>query len=274
MIREPAVTGQFYSSSPETLEADVRRYMGPAQVGQKTIAVVSPHAGLMYSGHVAGAVFARVALPTTVILIGPNHTGYGPPVSVYPHGTWRLPGEALSVDDRIAARILAQYPTARPDREAHRLEHCLEVQLPFLRHCRAGVQIVPIVLGTSSQTQCQELGSCLAEVIRLAAHEPESVSPPLLLASTDMNHYEPDGLTREKDRHAIEAIECLDAEGLEAAVRHHQSSMCGLAPTMTILYAARALGATRASLIRYATSGEVSGDYDQVVGYAGLTIVS
>ncbi len=272
MVRQPAVAGPFYSASPEALKATVAQYLGPASPTQPVRALVSPHAGLMYSGHVAGAVFARATIPRTVILVGPNHTGLGPPVSVYPDGSWQIPGGEVPIDRQLVEQILARCPQAEADLSAHRLEHCLEVQLPFLRYVRADLRIVPIVLATTNPDICRELGDRLAEIIQDRAAEQASMAKPLLLASTDMNHYESDQVTREKDHYAIAAIERLDAEELMTAVRTHRISMCGLAPTATVLHAARALGATRASLIRYATSGETSGDYDRVVGYAGFTI--
>jgi AmmeMemoRadiSam system protein B len=269
MIRPPAVAGQFYSASPERLDAEVAGYTQSEAAPHAAVGVVTPHAGLMYSGHVAGAVYARVLLPETVILIGPNHTGFGPPVSVYPEGSWLIPGAEVAVDRGLAGEILARYPLAEADVLAHQSEHCLEVQLPFLRRARQDVRIVPIVLAATNEEVCRELGHCVAAAI--TAREGPAARA-LLIASTDMNHYEPDRVTRDKDRFAVEAIERLDPAGLLAAVRMHRITMCGFAATATVLYAAQILGATGASLIRYATSGDMSGHFDRVVGYAGLTI--
>lgn len=267
MIREPAVAGQFYSASSEALERDVARYLDLPGSPLPAIAVVSPHAGLMYSGHVAGAVLARVAVPSTVILVGPNHTGLGPPASLFAAGTWRIPGGDIPVDSALAGEILARWPTAVADTEAHRLEHCLEVQLPFLRHLRPDLRIVPIVLGTADPETCRDLGQCLAAVVHAGGPE-----RPLLLASTDLNHYEPDQVTREKDRLAIDAILALDPDRLAVTVRAHGITLCGVGPTAAVLHAARALGAGGATLVRYATSGDAGGDRDHVVGYAGISI--
>jgi AmmeMemoRadiSam system protein B len=272
MIRQPAVAGQFYSASPEALQAEVTRYTDSDAPRKPAVAAVSPHAGLMYSGHVAGAVYARITLSSTVILLGPNHTGIGPPVSVYPHGTWLLPGAAVGVDNELAGAILSTFPNAVADTSAHGSEHCLEVQVPFLRSARADVRIVPIVLGHAPEQAYQELGLCLARIIEDRAARQDGSPQPLLIASTDMSHYEPDHITRAKDRYAIEAIQALDPAGLATAVRAHRITMCGFAPTVAVLHAARALGASTASLIRYATSGDVTGDRDRVVGYAGLVI--
>lgn len=272
MLRKPAVAGQFYSASPETLSADMTRYLDPTAIKQPAIAVVSPHAGLMYSGHVAGAVYARVSLPSTVILIGPNHRGLGPLVSVYPSGAWLIPEGTVPVDQGLSSAILAAYPRAEADTSAHLCEHCLEVQLPFLHRLRPDVQIVPIVLGQAREEVYQEFGLCLARIIRDRAARQTPEARPLLVASTDLTHYEPDQIVRAKDRHAIEAIEHLDPAGLGTAVRQHRISMCGFGATVTVLHAARALEARGGTLVRYATSGDASGMFDEVVGYAGLTI--
>ena len=270
MIRSPAVAGPFYSPSAAALETEVAGYLDDQSRPQPKIAVICPHAGLMYSGPVAGSVYSRVSLPETVILIGPNHTGIGPAVSVYPEGAWRMPGGDVRINRELAETILSLCPHAEADTSAHQQEHCLEVQLPFLQNRRRQVRIVPIVLGTRDPVLCRAIGDSLAAVV--AQRTGASDGPPLLVASTDMNHYESDAITREKDRHAIEAIEQLDPAGLDRAVTTHHISMCGIAPTLAVLQAARALGATGATLVRYATSGDRSGDRARVVGYAGFTI--
>ncbi|MBI4402012.1 MAG: AmmeMemoRadiSam system protein B, partial [Nitrospirae bacterium] len=232
MLRQPAVAGQFYSASPEKLAVEVARYTDPSAVPRTARAAVSPHAGLMYSGHVAGAVYSRVALPATVILIGPNHTGLGPPVSIFPDGAWLIPGGEIPIDRSLAEAILARYPRAKADTEAHRLEHCLEMQLPFLRQAHAcatrsspDLKIVPIVLRTTREDVCRELGRCLADVIEAHTARQDGDTKPLLIASTDMNHYESDQVTREKDRFALDAIGKLDPAGLMDAVRTHGITM-------------------------------------------------
>ncbi len=272
MLRPPAVAGQFYSASAAALETEVAGYLDSPASTASMIAVICPHAGLMYSGHVAGAVLSRVVLPDTVILIGPNHTGIGPAVSVYPEGAWQIPGGAVSIDRDLAQAILARYPRAEADTFAHQREHCLEVQLPFLWQQRRDVRIVPIVLGTRDPSVCRTFGHCLAALIEELGQS--SGKRPLLLASTDMNHYESDQVTRDKDRHAIAAIERLDPDGLNAAVTDHHISMCGVAPTLAVLHAARLLGSTHATLVRYATSGDRGGDRTRVVGYAGFTVTA
>lgn len=270
MIRPPAVAGLFYTASADALEAEVDGYLDRMTQPAPVIAAISPHAGLMFSGPVAGSVYSRIALPSAVILLGPNHTGLGPAVSVYPEGAWQMPGGAVSVDRDLAEMVLAGCPHAEADTSAHQHEHCLEVQLPFLQQKRRDVRIVPIVLGARDPVLCRAIGECLAAIV--AKRADTAGGPPLLVASTDMNHYETDAVTREKDRHAIAAIERLDPDGLDAAVTGHDISMCGIAPTLAVLHAARALGATNATLVAYATSGDRSGDRTRVVGYAGFII--
>lgn len=269
--RLPAVAGQFYSASPEALRAEVERCQDPEGRPEPMLIGISPHAGLMYSGPVAGSVYARLALPEIVVLIGPNHTGLGPPVSLYPEGTWLMPGCEVPVEQSLAHLILSRFPEAEPDESAHRYEHCLEVQLPFLMHARRDLRIVPIVLGTTNPELCRRLGRALASVIRERTGGTPS-SQALILATTDMTHYEPDHVARERDAHAIRAIEALDPETLYAEVRARGITMCGLGPTLVAMEIARDFGAARASLIRYATSGDVGGDRERVVGYAGFLI--
>jgi len=269
MIRQPAVAGQFYHASPEALRADVARHTPTGLERHSAIAGICPHAGLMYSGPIAGEVYARLAIPSKVILIGPNHTGEGPPVSVFSDGAWEIPGGTFEIDGALARAILARCRFATADESAHLWEHCLEVQLPFLQQARPDAKIVPIVLATAHLGNCREFGLMLASLVQETAPPDQR---PLLLASTDMNHYESDSATRRKDRFALEAIEHLDADGLVEAVRTHHITMCGLGPTLAVISAARALGASRASLVRYGTSGETSGDLNHVVGYAGFTI--
>ncbi|MGH7254482.1 MAG: AmmeMemoRadiSam system protein B [Nitrospirales bacterium] len=270
MLRPPAVAGAFYSASPAALAEEVTRYLDASTEPHSALGVICPHAGLMYSGHVAGAVLSRVTVPPTVILLGPNHTGRGPAISVYPKGAWDLPGGAIPVDEVLAERLLVRFPWGVADTVAHQSEHCLEVQLPFLRRLRPDLKILPVVIGTSRLETCQVLGESLAAITRELTETGHS--RPLLLASTDMSHYEPDDVTRAKDRYALAAIERLDPAALGEAVRTHRITMCGFAPTLSFLHAARGLGASRATLVRYATSGEVNQVWDRVVGYAGFVV--
>lgn len=275
MLRPPAVAGHFYSRDPQELQAEVQRYRDPAGTPEPAVAGICPHAGLMYSGHVAGALFSRLSLPAAAILIGPNHREVGPPISIYPEGAWLVPGGSVAIHAPLVERILRRFPLAAADATAHEREHCLEVLLPFLRSAHPALQIVPILLRHAHREVYRDLGRCLAEVLADMASSsaaPAEAGAPLLLASTDFNHYESDEITRRKDRQAIEAIQQLDPDALDTAIRTHRISMCGYGATITVLHAARALGARRASLVRYATSGDITGDRSSVVGYAALTI--
>lgn len=229
-------------------------------------ALVVPHAGWMYSGKVAGAVYGRVALPKLVVLLGPNHTGLGPWGSIMTRGRWAIPGGDLEIAADLAEAILSRCAELREDESAHAREHALEVQLPFLRRLRPDVQFVPLTLMKTDLAFCLAVGRAVAATV---AAWPESV---LLISSTDLNHYESQAVSNRKDRLAIEAILALDPAGLQRTVRDHHISMCGIAPTTALLAALRDLGSPRAELIRYMTSGDVSGDYDRVVGYGGVII--
>ena len=229
-------------------------------------ALVVPHAGWMYSGKVAGAVYGRVALPKLVVLLGPNHTGLGPWGSIMTRGRWAIPGGDLEIAADLAEAILSRCAELREDESAHAREHALEVQLPFLRRLRPDVQFVPLTLMKTDLAFCLAVGRAVAATV---AAWPESV---LLISSTDLNHYESQAVSNRKDRLAIEAILALDPDGLQRTVRDHHISMCGIAPTTALLAALRDPGSPRAELIRYMTSGDVSGDYDRVVGYGGVII--
>ena len=266
MRRSPAVAGSFYpGKAPELLRVVERCLGGPPQP-QSVFGAVVPHAGLQYSGHVAGAVYGRLAFPSTVILVGPNHFGRGSPIALYAEGTWETPLGEVAVDAELAAELRAACPLVADDPGAHRSEHSLEVQLPFLRHLAPGLRFVPLLLSVGHYKPLEELGRGVATV--MAKRE----SRPLLLASSDLNHYESDRITRQKDRKAIEAILALDPHGLYDVVRRERISMCGIEAAVVLLTAARALGVTRAEEVCYATSADVSGDYDRVVGYTGILL--
>jgi AmmeMemoRadiSam system protein B len=259
MKRKPAVAGQFYPASPSDLSRQVEGFITPDAEKEDAIGIVSPHAGLIYSGRVAGEVYSRVRMPHTVILIGPNHTGIGRPVSIMSSGSWQMPTGELNIDEQIAGRLKEKSGLIEEDATAHAMEHSLEVQLPFILHFSQEVMIVPIML-------CRQVGEAIAEVIN------ESNYPILIAASSDMSHYETDTIARRKDNMAIEKILDMDPEGLYATVINEHISMCGILPVATMLYAAKKLGAKGAKLVKYTNSGEVSGDFGQVVGYAGVIV--
>lgn len=248
------------------MEADLSRLLEDVQPKIAPRALVVPHAGWMYSGKVAGAVYGRVALPRLAVLLGPNHTGLGPGGSIMTRGSWGIPGGEIAIAGDLAEAILARSHELREDESAHAREHALEVQLPFLRRLRPDLQFVPLTLKKTDLPFCEAVGRAVAAVVAAWAE------PVLLLSSTDLNHYESQAVSNRKDRLAIDAILALDPEGLQHTVRDHHISMCGIAPTTALLAALREMGSPRAELVRYMTSGDVSGDYDRVVGYCGVII--
>lgn len=263
MDREPAVAGRFYAAEPSTLRRDLDRFL--AGGGEKLAAkgVVAPHAGYVYSGAIAGAVYARVDVPPRVLVLGPNHTGMGRPAALWPDGAWRLPTGEVPVDAELT-EALAAAPLVERDRGAHLREHALEVQVPFLARARPGVSIAALCLGHLGYRHCEAIGKAVARAAAAAGA--------LVVASSDMSHYIPAEEAREKDHLAIERILALDPRGLYDVVHAQEISMCGIIPATVMLVAALELGATRAELVRYGNSGEVNGDLRQVVGYAGLIV--
>jgi MEMO1 family protein len=266
MIRPPAVSGRFYPSDKQKLALEIEQYT--PNTGEKIFArgCVVPHAGYMYSGHVAGAVYSAIEIPARCILLGPRHFPGGEEAAIISDGSWRTPFGDAEIELELAAELKRACPLLREDRVAHQREHSLEVQIPFLQQLAANLRFVPVVLATQRYQDLEALGHALTKVI--AAH-PE---PVLLIASTDMNHYESDAITRVKDHKAIERILTLDPRGLYDTVRSEGITMCGYAATVAMLVAMRDLGAKDAAVIRYATSGDVTGDWDEVVGYAGIVI--
>jgi len=275
-LRHPAVAGRFYPREAERLRADVRSYLsqtgskkeesssGPAPV--HAIGCIAPHAGYMFSGHVAGAVFGRLEVPLRCIVMCPNHTGMGRALAIMSEGEWETPLGHVPIDTELAAALKHQCPLLSEDSAAHRAEHAAEVELPFLLMRQPKVTFVPIALGTGQLEALEQLGFAIAEVI---ATQKDRI---LIVASSDMNHYESDAVTRVKDHQAIERILTLDARGLHEVVTQQNISMCGYGPAVAMLTAARKLGAKSAELVKYATSGDISGDRDLVVGYAGVVV--
>jgi hypothetical protein len=266
MIRQPAVANQFYPGNEQRLNQEISSRMREGQEKEKVLAVVSPHAGYVYSGNVAGSVFSIAEIPQDVIVMGPNHHGIGSPYAVMTHGSWQMPGGELLINEELAALLLKESRYLEADTEAHIHEHSVEVQLPFIHYVRPEITFVPIVLGRADYTICEEIGTAIARALKSYG------KPTVLVASTDMTHYEPQQSAKQKDQMAIDRIESLDPAGLLDTVSKNNISMCGVIPTTIALIAAKELGATKARLIQYATSGEVSGDYSYVVGYAGFII--
>ena len=279
-VRTPAVAGRFYPGRAEDLLREVREFTTPSKTPIETgridaIGCVAPHAGYIYSGGVAGAVYSRLKIPERCVILCPNHTGKGRPLAIMANTTWQTPLGEVAADADMAARLLRRFPELQEDSAAHRAEHAIEVQLPFLQASRPELKIVPIAIGTSDFDVLRGLGETLADVI--ADHHEEDQKTErqakvLIIASSDMNHYESDTITRIKDHKAIERVLAMDARGLWEVVLNEDISMCGFGPTVVMLTAAKLLGATSATLLKYATSGDVSGDYESVVGYAGIIV--
>jgi hypothetical protein len=269
-VRPPAVAGRFYPGRAEALARDVDKYLAPGatapEVIEGALGCIVPHAGYMYSGQVAGAVYRRLPQRHAYIILGPNHTGRGAPLAAMSGGSWMTPLGDVPIDPSLAKAVKQACHLVMDDAAAHASEHSLEVQLPFLQKAAAGFSFVPIAIGVGGYASLESLGRGLAQAAR------SRKEPLLVVASSDMNHYEPDGITRIKDRKAIDKILDLDPKGLYDVVRNEDISMCGYGPAIAMLTFARELGATNAELIQYATSGDVSGDRSQVVGYAGIVV--
>jgi len=266
MLRLPAVAGRFYPSDPKELTSLISNY-SQADAQQQVIcakACLVPHAGYMYSGHVAGAVFARLELPKRIIALGVRHYPRGEPAAILSSGAWRTPLGDAPIDAGLAGALRRECPLLREDSVAHSTEHSLEVQVPFLQALAPGFSFVPVVLGTVQFESLVNVGEGIARVLR------DSKEDVLLLTTSDLNHYEDDATTRAKDRKAVERLLALDAGGLYDTCRNEEISMCGLGPVVAMLTALHALGAKKAELVKYATSADVSADRSQVVGYAGM----
>jgi AmmeMemoRadiSam system protein B/AmmeMemoRadiSam system protein A len=266
MIREPAVSGQFYPSSPVELRAMIKEMVDEDAVKEDVIGLVSPHAGYMYSGPVAGAVISRVKFKDSFIIIGPSHTGRGKTFSIMTEGTWKTPLGDVEIDSELGSKLLSLSRHLEEDYAAHQYEHSIEVQLPFLQYFKPDIKIVPIVLGYAEGTTYEEIGREIARAVK------ELNKEVVIIASSDMSHYEPQDSAVRKDHLAIEAIVNLDGGELLKRVHELDISMCGYAPTVSLITAAKELGATGAELVRYQTSGDVTGEYSAVVGYAGIVL--
>ena len=264
MIRKPAVAGYFYPRDPIRLREMIERFLPPKAKKIKALGALCPHAGYMYSGPVAAATYSHIYIPEKVILIGPNHTGLGARASIMTEGSWLTPLGEVKIDASLASKILENSQSLQEDTQAHLAEHSLEVQIPFLQYFRPQVKIVPIAIMGISYDTAQDIGEAIAKAI--ASQEA------LVIASSDMTHYEPQDVAVEKDHKALEAILNLDPKGLYERVMAYNISMCGVMPAIAALTACIRLGCQKAQLIRYMTSGDVTGDYSQVVGYAGVII--
>ena len=266
MIRPSAVAGHFYPADRTALARDIGTYVSPAAQKVRARGCVVPHAGYVYSGHVAGAVYGQLELPSRFLLLGPRHFPRGERLAILSDGAWQTPLGQARIDAPLAADLKNAFPLLREDAVAHAAEHSLEVQLPFLQRLAGDFTFVPVVIGADRYDLLENLGRALARIVRSVRDEV------LVVASSDMNHYESDAITRAKDRKAIDAVLALDARRLYDTVRRENITMCGYAPTVAMLVATKELGATSAELVRYATSGDINNDRQRVVGYAGMIV--
>ena len=265
MVRQPAVAGRFYTGNPDELLRELASFMPPAEAGP-VLGVIAPHAGYLYSGKTAGRVYREVLVPDAVIVLCPNHTGQGAAAALSTCSSWLTPLGPVPVNARLSRLILQHAPGVVEDDVAHRLEHSLEVQLPFLQYRNPGVTIAALSLALPDFARLAAIGEGIA---RAVAEYGDRV---LIVASSDMTHYESARAAKEKDDLALAEIAALNPERLLHVCRERQISMCGVFPAVVMLVAAKALGATASRLVGYTTSGEVTGDLQQVVAYAGLTV--
>lgn len=267
-LRKPAVAGQFYPASSLGIKNQISGFIDKTAKKEEAIACMLPHAGYMYSGKVAVETVSRINVKEKIILLGPNHTGYGTPYSIMTEGTWQTPLGELKIDSDLAKRLLKSSKHLKDDYLAHAYEHSLEVELPILQYFRPNFSIVPIAFLSDELPVLKEVGSEIAGVLK----ESSDISSVLIVASSDMTHYEPHDQAESKDKEAIDAILELDEDKLFEKIMRLKITMCGYAPVIVMIRAAKLLGAKNAKLIKYQTSGDVTGDKDSVVGYAGIAV--
>lgn len=264
MLRRAAFAGDWYPADPGRLRDELASYLAGSEGEMEALGVVAPHAGYMYSGRVAGSVYGRVHIPDTVVVLCVNHRGLGSRAAVLGAGGWETPLGVVPIQEEFAQDLTKRVGFLEENPTAHSQEHSLEMQVPFLRYRNPDVRLVPVCLQRLDYEECEALGEGLAGAVR------DARTPVLLVASTDMTHFETQESARKKDMLAIERILEVDPRGLYETVTRHGISMCGFIPTTAVLCACRSLGIEKGTLERYATSGDVSGDYSSVVGYAGI----
>ena len=267
LIRHPIASGKFYPGTAEQLRAFIESFVEKIDEKTDAVGIISPHAGYIYSGSVAASVIARIKTADTYVIIGPNHTGMGKPFSIMTVGAWQTPLGEVPIDSALAQNILSNSKYLQEDRTAHQGEHSIEVQLPLLQYFKPDLKIVPIVLAVATLEIYREIAASIAQAIQ---ESPDKKV--VIVASSDMTHYESQEAAAAKDHRALEAILQMDEESLLDRVIKERISMCGYAPAVTMLAAAKILGAKSAELVRYQTSGDASGDYSSVVGYAGVLV--
>lgn len=273
MIRTPAVAGSFYARETEQLKKQIencfKNKLGPGMPrptkNKEVIAGVSPHAGYVYSGPVASHLYKKIAeskQAETYVILGPNHTGMGTGVSIYARGTWATPLGQVKVNEALAKKILEECEVIEADESAHIYEHSIEVQIPFLQFVQKTFQIVPICMLMQDIDTARGIGEALAKI-----YKTEKFS---IIASSDFTHFEIHKFAAEKDAEAIKAIEALDTEKFYGILTGRNLSICGFGPIMVAMTFAKEIGMKKGTLLKYATSGDVTGDLGSVVGYASI----
>lgn len=266
MIRESIVSGQFYPSQVEELEKVIDGFTRKEPYRISAKAIILPHAGYVYSGKVAVSTVNKVLPKQRLIILGPNHTGDGDNFSLWPEGSWKIPYCGVEIDQDLARLILNAGKYITPDYSAHASEHSIEVELPILYHFFKDFKFVPIACKDAKVEVYREVA------LQICAAVKKTKEDIFFVASTDMTHYEPDPAARKKDMSAIESIINLDAEDLVNKAARENISMCGIAPVAILLFCVKSLGARKAQVALYQTSADNSGDYNSVVGYAGIII--
>ena len=266
MDRLPIASGSFYPGNKEELAGVLKALMADSPEKQRVLGAISPHAGYVYSGGVMGSVFSRIEVPDTVVILAPNHTGSGAPYSIWPEGRWITPLGETPTDEELVNEILNSCELIEKNESAHTNEHSAEVILPFLQYGNPQVKIVVIVVGSNDFEDLSKIGKSIGDVLK-------TIRPgALVVASSDMTHYESQQSASKKDKSAIAEIVALREEGLHRVVQELGVTMCGVSPAISMLVCSKQRAATKAELIRYETSGDVTGDYDHVVGYAGVIV--
>jgi AmmeMemoRadiSam system protein B len=264
--REPAVAGAFYPADPRRIESTLDQWFaGVAPARESWRAALVPHAGWMYSGRLAAKVLARVNIPATVVILCPKHHAGGVTCAVAPWGRWLYPGGSVEVDVELSAQLASEVPGFEVDHTPHREEHAIEVQLPLLARLSPASRLVAVTVGRIDLEQVHLCGAAMAEVVR------DRLDSLLFVISSDMNHFATDADTRRLDELALQALDALDPDRLYATCLRQRISMCGALPAAIVLSTLRSLNVLhRAQRVDYATSAEVSGDLQRVVGYAGM----
>ncbi|MFH1190876.1 MAG: AmmeMemoRadiSam system protein B [Candidatus Omnitrophota bacterium] len=268
ILRKPVVAGQFYPAEAKDLRALIASFVDKPAQKKDCLGCILPHAGYIYSGKVAVCTVSQVKVKDTVVLLGPNHTGRGANFSIMPRGAWQTPLGDVEINRQLAGLFLEKSAYLEADSLAHVDEHSLEVELPILQYFRNDFKIVPIAVKSLDLDELNAVGQELTAVIM----ENDFRSSVMLVASSDLTHYQPQESARVKDALAIQAILDLDGQKLKSQVQEADISMCGFAPIVILIKVAKLLGAKKGQLIKYQTSGDVSGDKSSVVGYAGITI--